>query len=110
MREVRANNWQDVFPVLDAERKVVGMITPELLRLMAGDEDIAAFAVAIDAMQPAVVVSPHDDLRIASERMITRGLRELVVVDSDGTVAGFIDEAYIGQRYLEAVRDAGSQD
>ncbi|MFP6684933.1 MAG: chloride channel protein, partial [Polyangiaceae bacterium] len=104
MQEVRANNWQDVFPVLDKEGKVIGMITPELLRLMAGDDDIAAFAVALDAMQAAVHVKPEDDPRVASERMISHGLRELMVINEEGRIAGFIDEAYIGQQYLQATR------
>ena len=110
MQEVRANNWQDVFPVLDKEGKVIGMITPELLRLMAGDDDIAAFAVAHDPIQTAVHVKPEDDLRVASERMIAHGLRELMVINEEGTIAGFIDEAYIGQQYLQATRKTADEE
>lgn len=53
------------------------------------------------AMQPAVTVRPADDLRLASERMIGHGLRELIVVDDQRRIRGFIDEAEIGRVYLE---------
>jgi CBS domain-containing protein len=57
-------------------------------------------------MQAAVHVTPEDDLRVASERMISHGLRELIVINEEGAIAGFIDEADIGQQYLEATRKA----
>jgi chloride channel protein, CIC family len=92
--------WQDVFPVLDGEGRLCGMITPELLRLVAAERELQAFLVAADAMHEPVMVRPGDNLSRASEQMWTHGLRELLVVDEDGQIVGFLDETEISQVYL----------
>lgn len=102
MRSVSERTWQDVFPVLSDDGAVAGMITPELLRLLAAEHEMAQWAVAADAMQAAVTVTPDDDLRIASKRMLTHGLREVLVVEGD-RIVGFLDEAEIGQTYIDNV-------
>jgi len=104
MTEVNRNNWQDVFPVVDADDTMRGMITPQLLRLLAAERDMEPWLVAADAMQPPVTIGPDDDLRVASERMLTHNLRELPVVGDDQRIHGFIDEADIGQVYLDHLR------
>jgi CIC family chloride channel protein len=104
MKRVYDASWQDVFPVVDDTGKLVGMITPELLRLLWAEREMEPWVLAVDAMQPPVNVRPSDDLRLASERMLTHGLRELLVVE-DGTIRGFIDEAEIGQIYLDRMQD-----
>jgi CIC family chloride channel protein len=105
IRDVSNAGWQDVFPIIDDNERLLGMITPELLRLLAAEREIETFLLAIDAMQPAVTVKLDEDLRTASERMLTHGLRELLVVDEDGAICGFIDEAEIGQIYLDRLAD-----
>jgi CIC family chloride channel protein len=99
-RGVSETSWQDVFPVIDADGVLRGMITPELLRVVAAEQEMAPWLVAADAMQPPVTVAPEDNLRVASERMLSHGLRELMVVDDQQRIVGFIDEAEIGQTYL----------
>jgi CIC family chloride channel protein len=100
-RRVSETNWQDVFPVVDKNGQLVGMITPDLLRVLAAERDLEGWALAVDAMQPAVTVGPDDDLRVASERMLTHGLRELMVIDDSAHICGFIDEAEVGRTYLD---------
>jgi CBS domain-containing protein len=106
MREVSQSGWQDVFPVLDEGDKLVGMITPDLLRLLAAERELEPWLLAVDAMQPPVTVHRDHDLREASERMYTHGLRELLVVDDESRICGFIDEADIGQVYLDKLPTA----
>ena len=106
IQQVSQTSWQDVFPVLEDD-KLVGMITPELLRLVAAERDIEPWLLAADTMQPPVTVRPDENLRLASERMLSTGLRELLVVDDSSTICGFLDEAEIAQCYL--VGDAADE-
>ena len=53
-------------------------------------------------MQPPVFVRPEDDLRRATECLVTNGLREVPVVDDGGTVVGFLDEREVARIYLKA--------
>ncbi len=101
MQRVSEQSWQDVFPVVDATGALVGMITPELLRLVAAERDLEPWIVAADTMQAPVTIHVRDNLRAASERMLTHGLRELVVIDDDARICGFLDEQELGQIYLK---------
>lgn len=98
---VSESTWQDVFPVLDRSGKMAGMITADLLRVLAVERDLD-FAVAADAMEPPVTVRPEDDLRAATIAMQAANLREIVVVDDTGRIIGFLDEADIARAYLES--------
>ncbi|MEO1513263.1 MAG: chloride channel protein, partial [Planctomycetota bacterium] len=96
LRKVGDCGWQDAFPVFDGE-KIAGMITPEMLRVLAAERELEPWLLAADAMQPAVLVHENDDLRVASELMLTDGLREVIAIDDDGKIVGFVDEAEVGQ-------------
>ncbi|AUX33070.1 chloride channel protein [Sorangium cellulosum] len=102
LRRAADASWQEVFPVLEPSRKMVGMITAESLRIIAVEHDLERMTVAADAMQPPVAVTVTDDLRTATEAMVAHGVRELPVVDGEGAIVGFVDEADIGKAYLEA--------
>ena len=104
LRRATEAPWQDVFPVLDADRKLVGMVTPEVLRILGSDRELEGFTVAADAMHPPVVVRRDDDLRTASQLMLDHHIRELPVVDADGHIVGILDEADVGKAYLDASR------
>jgi chloride channel protein, CIC family len=94
--------WQDVFPVLDEQGKMVGVITSDIVRLLATEREIEALTLAADAMQPPVTVRPDDDLRKATEVLLAQGVREVPVVDDTGRIVGFLDESEVGRAYLEA--------
>lgn len=98
------SSWQDTFPVLDAAGKMVGMITPEVLRILAGDRALEQLTVAADAMVPPLSVRPEDDLRKVSAAMLEHHLREVPVVEEDGRIIGLLDEADVGKAYLDATR------
>jgi CIC family chloride channel protein len=103
IQEVAQTSWQDVFPVLE-QGKLVGIITSEMLRIFVAERDIESWTLAVDAMQPPLTAQCDDDLRQVSERMVEQGLREVPVVDDDGHIIGFLDEAEIAHTYLEATR------
>ncbi len=52
IRRVAEGGWQDVFPVLSEDRKVVGVITTDVLRTAAQEPEIARIAIADDLMLP----------------------------------------------------------
>ena len=91
--------WQDVFPVLDADGKLVGIVLSEVLRTMAANPDIGDLAIAHDLMVPPVSVTLTDDLQQALEVILEYGLRR----DRrdglrTGVIVGFLDEAEIHAR------------
>ena len=97
--------WQDVFPVIDHEGKMIGMITAESLRALGSSPESQPFTVAADLMQSAVTARAEDDLRSAAQTMLDKGLREIPVVAADGKILGFLDEADIAKAYLGATQE-----
>lgn len=93
--------WQDVFPVLDENGKMAGVITNDVVRLLATERELESLAVAMDAMQPPVSLQPDDNLRKATEVLLAEKIREVPVVNEIGTIVGFLDESEVGRAYLE---------
>ncbi len=99
-RAVSASAWQDAFPVLDDEGRLRGAISAQVLRLLASEKELSEWAIAADVMEPAITVRADDELRTAVRELLDHGLRELLVVDEDGRVVGFLDEADIARAYI----------
>jgi chloride channel protein, CIC family len=91
---------QDVYPVLDAAGLMLGVITSEELAALGSEPEAWPLINASDLMRPAISVTADDDLRKAFEVMLANGVRELPVVDGDGKVVGFVDEAGIAKAYM----------
>lgn len=94
--------WQDTFPVLDAAGKLVGLLDASNLFGVANRGDGSEWLLAADVMAPPACLAPNDDLRRATELMVQSGLRELPVIDREGKVVGFLDEADIARSYVVA--------
>ena len=88
--------------MLNADGKLVGVITAEILRTTAGDPDVSMLALADDMMGLPLSVRDSDDLHNALEIMIAHAMRELLVVDEDGKVLGVLDQTEITVAYLAA--------
>jgi CIC family chloride channel protein len=100
--------WQDIFPVLDGDRRVIGLVGSAALRMLASEGDDSRWALAADLMQGPVTVRPEDDLSAAIRELLANGLREVAVVGSDGRLLGVLDEVQIAEAYVRAaVRDDG---
>ena len=98
--------WQDVFPVVEPDGSLAGLITADALRILAAEQRDVTWVVAADLMQPAVTVGPDDDLHVATEKLVGNGLRELPVVSGKGEILGFLDEAEVARVYLRAASSA----
>jgi chloride channel protein, CIC family len=102
MERTRNATWQGVYPVVEASGKPIGLITREDLQLVARQTDLSGLISALDIMRPAVLLRPSDDLRTVFEVLLANSIREAPVVDHQGTILGFIDEAEIVRAYLAA--------
>lgn len=101
IEKVAGNDWQDAFPVLDRDGKMIGLVDTAILRALGADHSVEDMAVAADVMRAPLSVRPDDDLHDAVEQMVKNGLRELPVVDERGQIIGFLDEAEVTKVYLE---------
>jgi CIC family chloride channel protein len=97
-----AARWQDVFPVLGEDGKLVGVVLSDALRTMAANPDIREVAIAHDLMMPPVSVKVSDDLQRALDTFLADGVRELVVTDDQGHIVGLLGEADITRVYQNA--------
>ena len=86
---------QDVFPVVDPEGRLRGLITTDALRFASTTSQRPIWTVAGDLMQPPVALGEHDDLRHGSQLLVANGLRALVVVDGQDKPLGLFEEADI---------------
>lgn len=102
VQSIGEETWQDVFPVLDENGAMKGVVTLDGLRVLAGQRADSAAIVAADVMLPPVSVHVDDDLRTATQLLVANGLRELPVVDRDGRIVGFLDEREVSKLYMSA--------
>ncbi len=100
-----ATTIQHIFPVVDGERRLIGIITPEELRILDAEPALIPVVTASDLMRQPISVHPDDDLRTTLEVMLTNGIREVPVTDVGGCFVGFIDEAAIASIYIRRTRD-----
>ena len=94
---------QDVFPVLDAERRLRGLIAAEALRVIASNPELHAVTVAADLMGPPVSIRLDADLRTAAQLMVTRDLRTVPIVDDHGVVIALLDAHDLSAAVLDAL-------
>ncbi|HSN28917.1 MAG TPA: chloride channel protein, partial [Kofleriaceae bacterium] len=83
---------QDVFPVIDDAKKVVGLIAAESLRAFVTDGAALDVAIAADVMVEPLVFTERDDVRTAALALVRRDLRSAPVLDDSGAISGMIDE------------------
>ena len=93
---------QDVFPVVNSNENLVGLVTTSALRIMAVEQDGLDLIIAADMMLPTVSVTVDCDLCTASARLLSNALREIPVTDSNGKLIGLLDEMDIAQWHLNA--------
>ncbi|HEY8079637.1 MAG TPA: chloride channel protein [Labilithrix sp.] len=102
LRVAREPSWQTVFPVIDSEGRLTGIITQDELRVLVSEPDLLPLVNAVDLMRPPVTITVRDTLRRALERMRSEQVRELPVVDDENRVIGFVDEGALAHLYLRA--------
>ncbi|EYF07178.1 chloride channel protein [Chondromyces apiculatus] len=103
---IAACEWQDTFPVLDEAGKVIGTIDADILRTAAMSPEISDVAIAHDMMDAPAAVADTEDLHRALQALLEHEVRELVVLDAEGRIVGFLDEADVARAYHEATTGA----
>jgi CIC family chloride channel protein len=78
-----AKDHQHYFPVVDADRRMIGIFTDDDVRSHLFDDTLWQLAIAGDVMVDNFVsVSPNDDLNTALKRFTSLNLEELPVIDA----------------------------
>lgn len=109
VRQVASSEWQDTFPVLAKDGKLVGVIIADILRTAMSDPDaVGEFALADDMMAPPISIRGSEDLHRGLELLLAHGMRELLVVDEQGKVVGVIDQTEITAAYLAGTESASA--
>jgi CBS domain-containing protein len=88
--------------VLGDDGRLAGIVLSDVLRTIAANPDLREIAIAHDLMIPPVSVQESDDLQRALEVILEHGLREILVVDSENRIVGFLDETEITTVYQRA--------
>ena len=96
--------WQTTFPVLQGS-KLVGLVTAASVYAVRPDHDLHTLAIAADFMQAPVVVREGDDLRGAADAMVSTGVKQVPVIDSEARIIGFLEEADVARAYVAAIKD-----
>ncbi|MGH7434506.1 MAG: chloride channel protein, partial [Polyangiaceae bacterium] len=104
VRCIAGAGWQDVFPVLSRDGTVSGVITVDVLRTVTQEPSIVDIAIAHDLTAPAVVVRDSDDVSTALATLLRHDMREVIVIDDEARIVGFLDESEINRVYHTATR------
>lgn len=99
---LEAAGRQEVFPVEDAEGRLVGLIALEDLLALSAEPDLGGLVCAADVMRPPAAVQRTEPVSRALELMMSCGVRELPVVDVDRRVIGLVSEVAIAHEYVRA--------
>ncbi|AGP40403.1 hypothetical protein SCE1572_41415 [Sorangium cellulosum So0157-2] len=102
VERIAACEWQDTFPVLSEDGKVIGTIDAEILRATAMSPELSGLAIAHDMMASPASVSETADLHRALQVLLELRVRELLVTDGDGKIVGILDESDVTRAYHDA--------
>jgi chloride channel protein, CIC family len=80
LRDV-CNATQTVFPVVEGDGRVLGVVTLDSLKNFFLETDLGRIAIAADCTEPLVGLSPGDTLATALERFASSHYPELPVLD-----------------------------
>ena len=98
---------QVVFPVIDENRIVRGVINLAELGQVAGlDQSTRDLVIAADLARPTETMLLTDSLRDAIRRMGVRGAPSLPVVDSEGRLLGLLSRSHVLAVYERTVARA----
>lgn len=102
LSQIAGAGRQDVFPVLDGEQRLIGIITLHDLATLGSERDLDDLVCACDLMQAPVGIRLGDPIHRALELVKSIDLRALPVVDADGRIIGLVEEAALAYGYLRA--------
>jgi CIC family chloride channel protein len=94
-----AAKGRQVYPVVDAGRRLLGIVTPDELAILTSSEELLPLATASDLMRAPISVRADDHLGVVVERMLASGLREIPVLDDGGRLLGCVDDQTLATAY-----------
>ncbi len=80
---------QRVYPVLDVDQRLLGMVTRKQLRRL-NENNLLKVTLATIVKQPLAVVSPNEPLRDVVHRMVETGKTRFPVIDSERRLLGMV--------------------
>lgn len=106
MRRMMTSNQQLYYPVVDDDGLLVGVISFNDLRRHIYDEHLGSVVIAHDlAKRDVTALTPEDSLLVAFEKIVTRDIDQLPVVDSADRrrIVGFLSRRNLLTAYNAAV-------
>lgn len=100
LEQSSASPTQTTFPVVDEGGRLVGVVPAQALQLLASQEGMVDWVVAGDVLEASLTAGVDDDALASLVRMVQAGLRQMPIVDAEGRVIGFLDEASVMRRLL----------
>jgi CBS domain-containing protein len=93
------NTKSSCYPVLDAEKKLVGTITLDGIRNTFANAELNRWLIALDIVEPVIAtLVPQTLLADALEESERLDLEQIPVVTGDNTYAGILDTRAVRRR------------
>jgi CBS domain-containing protein len=105
-RASEEHDRQEIFPVVDPQGRLLGIIAGADLLLLAEEPQLQGLVNAAGVMHPSPDVRPEHGLRHAFDALRAAGVTQLPVLDGERRILGLIDEGAIAPAYMLA-RTAG---
>lgn len=103
------SNRRNIYPVLDSEGKLCGVVRLEKILTAMLDPVLASTLVVYDLMEtPRGVLSTDDDLAWAMENMERHDVKDLPVLNKQGKFLGFVSYNTIFRKYRRLVKESDS--
>jgi CIC family chloride channel protein len=100
-----ARSKRDLFPVVDEDGKMLGMIKMNDIRNLMFDQELYEKISVRDLMyMPEFFISPNDTIEVIAEKFRSCGRYNLEVLD-DGKYIGFISRARVFSAYRDTMAD-----
>ena len=100
-----STNHRNLFPVVDAEGKMVGMVKMDDVRDMIFNHELYDTVKINELMyMPAFHIEPTDSMEVVANKFESSGRYNLAVIEN-GKYIGFISRAKVFTKYRKQIRD-----
>lgn len=101
-----ATNHRNLFPVVDDDKRMVGMVKMDDVRSLIFQQDLYDKVKIKDLMyMPEYSISPNDSMEVVANKFESSGRFTLAVIDKDGKYVGFISRARVFTKYRKQIID-----
>ena len=100
-----SRNHRNLFPVVDSEGKMVGMLKMDDIRSMIFNHDLYDKVKIKEIMyMPEYQINPNDSMEVVANKFEASGRYNLAVIE-DGKYLGFISRARVFTKYRKQILD-----